>query len=95
MSNNVTKADLIIAASAHANIPSQTAALIIEHLFGSIKNSLAQGRPVTLVGFGAFRVNARQARQGRNPQTKQLMQVPGSKVAKFTPGKPLKAAVNR
>ena len=59
----------------------------------TIKKTLKKGKPLTLVGFGAFRVSKRKARVGRNPQTGRAIKIPAKKVPKFTPGKNLKNAV--
>jgi len=47
-----------------------------------------------LVGFGTFKVSERAAREGRNPQTGETMQIKASKTPKFTAGKALKDALN-
>jgi len=48
---------------------------------------------VTLVGFGTFQVMERKARKGRNPQTRETINIPAKKVPKFRPGKGLREAV--
>ena len=58
-----------------------------------IKNHLADGDKVQLIGFGNFEVRQRAARKGRNPQTGQEIEIPASKVPAFKPGKALKDAV--
>jgi DNA-binding protein HU-beta len=65
----------------------------VDCVFDTITNALQKGDSVTLVGFGTFKVNQREARQGRNPQTGAAIQIPARKVPKFTPGKALKDAV--
>ena len=52
------------------------------------------GEPITLVGFGTFKVVERKARKGRNPQTGEEIDIEASKAPKFTAGKALKEAVN-
>lgn len=59
----------------------------------SVKEALARGEKVSLVGFGTFEVRTRAPRQGRNPQTREVIQIPGGKVPAFRPGAELKAAV--
>lgn len=59
----------------------------------AIINTLKRGGKVTFVGFGTFSVAKRKARIGRNPATGQVMQIPATKVPKFTAGKALKDAV--
>ena len=46
------------------------------------------------VGFGTFEVKERAAREGRNPQTGETMQIASSKNVKFKAGKELKDKVN-
>ena len=47
-----------------------------------------------LVGFGSFEVKSRAARTGRNPRTKEVVEIPASKVPVFKAGKALKDAVS-
>ncbi|SDY27789.1 HU family DNA-binding protein [Lachnobacterium bovis] len=59
-----------------------------------VVEELQKGEKIQLVGFGTFEVVERAARMGRNPQTKEEMQIPASKAPKFKPGKSLKEQVN-
>ena len=45
------------------------------------------------MGFGAFEVKSRAARLGRNPKTKETIEIPASKVPVFKAGKALKDIV--
>jgi len=67
----------------------------LDCIFESITKSLKKktSEPVTLVGFGTFKVNKRKARKGRNPQTGEVIKIKASRVVKFTPGKALKDTV--
>ena len=56
--------------------------------------AVADGDKVTLPGFGTFAPSARQARSGVNPQTREPIQIPASKSAKFTVGADFKKRVN-
>lgn len=55
---------------------------------------LADGEDIQIKGFGSFRVVDRAERIGRHPGTGETMQIPFSRTVKFTPGMPLKDAVN-
>ena len=55
---------------------------------------LAAGNEVKFTGFGKFSTVARPAREGRNPQTGESMQIAAKTAAKFSPGAELKKAVN-
>ena len=67
--------------------------MVIDSLMEEITTSIKGGSKVTLTGFGTFRVSARAAREGINPQTKAKIQIPAMTVPKFTAGKALKEAV--
>ena len=60
----------------------------------TIGEAMQANDSVSLVGFGTFSVKERQARGGRNPQTKEEIQIPASKVPSFKAGKSLKDMVN-
>lgn len=49
---------------------------------------------MALVGFGTFKVSARAARKGRNPQTGAEIQIAAANVPSFKAGKALKDACN-
>ena len=59
-----------------------------------LKEELKKGEKIQLVGFGTFEVSERAAREGRNPQTGETMQIAASKSPKFKAGKALKDAIN-
>ena len=65
----------------------------VDCIFSTITKTLKKNKPVTLVGFGTFKVNKRKARQGRNPQTGAKIKIKARKVPKFVAGKALKDAV--
>ena len=60
----------------------------------SIQNTVKKGDKVTLVGFGTFESRRRAARNGRNPQTGEAIQIAASKSVSFKAGTALKDAVN-
>jgi DNA-binding protein HU-beta len=59
----------------------------------TVTEALKSGEKVTFTGFGSFEVAEREAREGRNPQTGETMQIKASKAPKFKAGKTLKDAV--
>ena len=61
--------------------------------FDAITAALQDGDKVQLVGFGSFEVKKRAARVGRNPKTKESIEIPASVVPVFKAGKALKDAV--
>ena len=65
----------------------------VDCVFSSITQALKKKDTVTVVGFGTFKVQKREARKGRNPATGQEIQIKAKNVPKFTAGKALKEAV--
>ena len=61
----------------------------------AISGALSEGDKVQLVGFGTFEVKERAARTGRNPRTKEEIEIPASKLPVFKAGKALKESVNK
>lgn len=64
-----------------------------EALTTVITDELKAGGDVQITGFGKFYVQPRNARQGINPQTKKKINIPASKVPKFTAGNALKDSI--
>jgi DNA-binding protein HU-beta len=59
---------------------------VVASVFGAIADAMKAGDKVTLVGFGTFSVSERAAREGRNPQSGETIQIPAKKVVKFKAG---------
>ncbi len=70
------------------------AAEAIHAVLGGIQEALKRGDRVAIAGFGVFEVAHRAARQGRNPQTGETIEIKASKAVRFKPGKLLRDAVN-
>ena len=68
---------------------------IVNAFLSTIEDALANGEKVQLVGFGTFETKERAARVGRNPATKETIEIPASKHPAFTAGKALKETVNK
>lgn len=66
----------------------------VDCVLDAIVDALVSKEDVQIAGFGSFKVGARKARAGRNPQTGETIQIPARNVPKFVPGKALKEAVN-
>jgi nucleoid DNA-binding protein len=88
------KPELIAAVARKSGIPESKAADMVNSVFATISEVLAEGDEVAISGFGTFRVAARPARDGRNPQTGAPMKIRAGKTPRFTPGASLKRAVD-
>ena len=89
----MNKAELINAAAEKAGMSKKDTECAVNAAIDVISECLAAGDKIQLVGFGAFEVKSRAARLGRNPKTKESIEIPASKVPVFKPGKALKDAV--
>ena len=89
----MTKAELVGKIAAKANITKASAERSLNSFLEAVKDALTKEGKLTLTGFGAFAVETRKARKGRNPRTGAEIRIPASKVVKFRPGKNLKEAV--
>jgi len=66
----------------------------VDCVFSKITDALKNQETVQVSGFGSFKVNRRNARKGRNPQTGEEINIEARMVPKFVAGKALKDAVN-
>ena len=66
----------------------------VKAVVSAILDALVAGDAVRVSGFGIFNVAARPARQGRNPQTGEAIQIAASKAVQFHAGKAVKDALN-
>ncbi len=90
----MNKSEIIDHIATEAGISKADAGRALDAALQAITNSLTQGEPVSLIGFGTFLVRNRAARSGRNPQTGDPIKIAASRVAAFKPGKALKDALN-
>jgi DNA-binding protein HU-beta len=89
----MNKTELIAAVAEKAELSKKDAEAAITAAVDVITAALAQEEKVQLVGFGSFEVKSRAERVGRNPKTKETIQIPASKSPVFKAGKALKDAV--
>ena len=89
----MNKAELINAVAEAADVSKKDAEAVITAAVETITAALKEGEKVQLVGFGSFEVKKRAARTGRNPKTKEAIEIPASAVPVFKAGKALKDAV--
>ena len=91
----MNKAELINAVAASAEVSKKDTEAVISAMLDTISEAPKQGDKVQLVGFGSFEVKKRAARIGRNPQTKQEIEIPATVLPVFKAGKLLKDTVAR
>ena len=91
----MNKADLINAVAEKTGLSKKDTEAVITASIDVITEALSQSEKVQLVGFGSFEVKTRAARVGRNPRTKEEIEIPASKLPVFKAGKALKDVVSK
>ncbi|CAA9403879.1 MAG: DNA-binding protein HBsu [uncultured Rubrobacteraceae bacterium] len=86
----MNKTQLIEKIADEANASKSDAQKFFDAFTEVVQSELKAGNQIQITGFGKFYVQERDARQGINPQTKQRINIPASKVPKFTAGNALK-----
>jgi DNA-binding protein HU-beta len=89
----MNRAELIELIAEKAELTKAAAAKSLDALLDGVSSSLQKGDPVVIVNFGTFVVKQRAAREGRNPQTGQKINIRAAKIVGFKAGKALKEAV--
>ena len=89
----MNKAELAAAVAEKIGASKKVSEQAVNAVFEAITESLVKGDKVQLVGFGSFELKCRDARMGRNPKTKEAIQIPASKAPVFKAGKAFKDAV--
>ncbi len=91
----MTKLEFIEAIAAKSGLTKADSARAVEAFQSVVTETLKKGDKVTLTGFGVFSVSKREARNGRNPRTGEVVKIAASKSVKFKTGSKLKDAVNK
>ena len=89
----MNKTDLIGAIAEKSNLSKKDSEKALTAAIDAVTEALVAGDKVQLVGFGVFEVKSRAARMGRNPKTKEAINIPPSKTPVFKAGKALKDKV--
>ncbi len=89
----MNKTELIAATAEKAGITKKDAERVLGAAFDTITATLAEGGRVQLSSIGIFEVKSREARIGRNPKTKQAIEIPATRLPSFKASKALKDIV--
>jgi integration host factor subunit beta len=91
----MTRSELIIlVAERLPYLTQKDAGIIIDTIFDSMVESLAQGERIEIRGFGSFAVKHRDPREGRNPKTGETVHIPAKRMPHFKIGKELYERIN-
>ena len=91
----MTKNELIAVTAEKAGMTKKDAERAVNAALEAISAELAAGNRVQLAGFGIFETKTRQARTGRNPKTKEAIEIPASTSVAFKASKTLKDLVKK
>ncbi len=91
----MNKTELIAEVAKKCGMSKKDAEKAVNATVDTITEALCAGDKVQLVGFGGFETKSREARMGRNPKTKQTIEIPATTVPVFKAGKALKDKVSR
>ncbi|MBZ0157782.1 MAG: integration host factor subunit alpha [Alphaproteobacteria bacterium] len=91
----MTKADIVNYVFEKVGLPRNEAQNIVEIVFDSIKQTLIAGESIKVSGFGTFNVRKKNARIGRNPKTKEEVEITPRRVITFKASDQLKEVVEK
>ena len=89
----MNKTELSAIAAEHAGMTKKDTERVLNAAIDAITASLVKGEKVQLSGFGTFEAKTREARVGRNPHTREEIEIPATRVPSFKASKALKDSV--
>jgi len=81
----VTKSEFVDQVADRASLGKKEASDAVDAVLDTIEDTLQRGGEVTFSGFGKFSVAERGAREGRNPQTGERMQIAATRCDNYIP----------
>ena len=91
----MNKTELVAVVAEKSGLTKKDAERVVSATFETITAQLMKGEKVQISGFGIFEVKEREARVGRNPRTKEAIEIPASKAPAFKASKALKDTVSK
>jgi DNA-binding protein HU-beta len=89
----MNKADLITEVAKVVSTKREAQAAV-NSIFRCIPKAMKKGHPITIAGFGTFKVAKRKSRMGRNPKTGEAIKIKASKAPRFVASRTLKDFLN-
>lgn len=90
----MNKSELISAMAEKSGLSKKTAESALNAFLDTVTEAMAKGDKVQLIGFGTFEVKVRAPRKGRNPQTKEEIMIPESRVPSLKFSKVIKDSIS-
>ncbi len=91
----MNKLELITIVAEKSGIAKKDAERAVNAALDTVSAALSKGERVQLTGFGTFESKERSPRMGRNPHTKEAVEIPATRVPTFKPSKNLKDMVGK
>ena len=88
---NIT--ELITACAESTGLTKKDTERVLNAAIDAITDALVKGEKVQISGFGIFETKDREARIGRNPHTKETIEIPATRIPGFKASKALKDSV--
>lgn len=79
----MTKINIINLLYEKIGLPKREARQVVDTVFDTMKNTLVAGEQIKIAGFGTFNVRKKGSRKGRNPRTKEEVEIKPRKVLVF------------
>lgn len=89
----MNKTELIAVVAENTGLTKKDAERVVAATFDAVTASLVKGEKVQISGFGSFETKEHEARMGRNPRTKEPIEIPATRVPAFKAAKALKDSV--
>ena len=89
----MNKTELITACAESTGLSKKDSERVLNAAIDAITSALVNGDKVQISGFGIFETKDREARIGRNPHTKETIEIPATRVPGFKASKALKDSV--
>ena len=90
----MTKGELIEIIARQEGFNLRRAEIVVNTIFDAMTDALQRNDRVEIRGFGSFSVKQRESREGRNPKTGEVVEVPSKRVPYFKVGKELRERVD-
>ena len=89
----MNKTELVAAVAEKSGLTKKDTERVVNATIDTIVEAMVKGDKVSLSGFGIFEVKEREARVGRNPRTKETIQIPATRLPAFKASKTLKDSI--
>lgn len=91
----MNKTELITAMAEKSGLTKRESEVALKAFIETVEETLACGDKVALIGFGTFETRERAAREGRNPRTKEVIQISATTVPVFKASSAFKEKMNQ